>query len=88
MYNLIMQEILNQYSFFLMAGIVIIAAAFLLFSRGYDRQRLYVWLAMILGIAVVWVVIRPQTGVSLSADEIRNQIGAGQPVLLEFQSQY
>ncbi|MBI3737440.1 MAG: hypothetical protein HY258_00135 [Chloroflexi bacterium] len=84
-----MEEIYNYYSFlWISLGVVIVAALVLLTNK--PRVREYVAFGVIaVGLASAWLVLHPrQTPLMSDAKAVQAMIGAGKPVLLEFQSPY
>lgn len=81
-------QIINQYSLILGALIFLLATAFLLLRRGFNLRALIslgvIGLLMVAG----WVLIRPTQSENTNPAEVEAQIGAGTPVLLEFQSPF
>lgn len=80
---------INQYSFLLLsAGLVLLAGVILLTRR--PRWNDYLAFAAILtGLLIAWAVLHPrQTPLMDNARKVREMIGAGIPVLLEYQSPY
>lgn len=81
--------VFNQYSVLLAAFGILAVAALVLFRK---KPRLTDWLAFLLlaaGLFGGWMILRPtQTQLMDEAAAVRAVIGAGQPVLLEFQSPY
>ena len=80
--------IFNLYSFIFASIVVLIAAAAILFRKGFSRNGGVIWLGILAGLVVVWFGVRPEPGVLLTVDEVKAQIGSGEAVLLEFQSPY
>lgn len=79
----------NQYSFlFIIAGFAFVAGLILLTNR--PKWGDYLAFGMIVaGLASIWVVLHPrQTPLMEEAKQAQALIGAGKPVLLEFQSPY
>lgn len=82
-------SILGPYS-----GIVVLIAAILVMAIAIlsrrARQQEFIWVgALALLMVAGWVAIRPtQTPLMDDAKEVQAMIGAGKPVLLEFQSPY
>ncbi len=81
--------VLNYYSFLILSVLIfgVLAAVVLHAQRGW-REYL-----MLGGVAVIllgaWLVLHPrQSPLSADAGAVRDEIGAGLPVLLEFQSPY
>jgi hypothetical protein len=83
-----MVSLINRYSFVFIGVLVLAVAGYFLLRNGITREGLLLFIGITLGLGAVWFVIRPQKGVSSSSYEIQSQIGAGIPVLLEFQSPY
>jgi len=84
-----MTTFINQYSFLLLAvGLTVLAGVILLTRR--PRWNDYLAFAAILtGLVLAWVILHPrQTPLMDDAIEVREMIGAGTPVLLEYQSPY
>lgn len=79
----------NQYSFVIAAAAIFIVAAIALLSRK-PRWQEFLSLGVIgVGLIAAWVVLHPvQTPLMENAQKVQDMIGAGQPVLLEFQSPY
>ena len=79
----------NQYSFLLLAlGLAVLAGVILLTRK--PRWNDYLAFAAILtGLILAWVILHPrQTPLMDDARKVREMIGAGVPVLLEYQSPY
>lgn len=83
-----MKEILNQYSFLFLGALMIALAVYALFRRGFHR---FDWLLLVVLAGLIflaWWVMHPTATRLQDADAVRPKIGAGTPVLLEFQSPY
>jgi thioredoxin 1 len=79
----------NQYSFVLLAlGLVMVAGVILLTRK--PRWNDYLAFAVLLGgLVAAWAILHPrQTPLMDDARMVQEMIGAGTPVLLEFQSPY
>ena len=77
------------YSFlFISIGFVIVVGIILLTNK--PKWNDYTaFLVIVLGLIIAWGIIHPRPSVLRSgAQEVQNLIGAGTPVLLEFQSPY
>jgi hypothetical protein len=84
-----MASMINQYSLFLILMALLLLLASFLFRKGIRIQPIIALLVIFAGILVAWMALRPtQTPLSDAASDIQARIGAGQPVLLEFQSPY
>ncbi len=84
-----MQELYNHYSFlWIAAGLTIVAGLVLLTNK--PRLRDFISFGVIVaGLLVAWLVLHPrQTPLMNDARSVQAMIGAGTPVLLEFQSPY
>jgi type VI protein secretion system component VasK len=82
-------QIINQYSAAWIAAILLAVAGFFLL-RGKPRWPRYLAFGLLaLGLLAAWIILRPvQTAQALSAAQVEASIGAGKPVLIEFQSPY
>jgi hypothetical protein len=78
----------NQHSFFLAAVAVWIAVAVLLLRDGFRPMDGVALAALALASWAAYALLRPAAGAAGEAEAVRAQIGAGRPVLLEFQSPY
>lgn len=84
-----MEQLYNHYSFLWIAlGLTLVAGLVLLTHK--PRLRDFISFGVIVaGLAVAWLVLHPrQTALMGDAQSVRAIIGAGKPVLLEFQSPY
>lgn len=84
-----MSAIINQYSFvIIILGLVAAAGAVLLTRK--PRWNDYLAFAVILGgLIAAWAILHPrQTPLMQDSRNVQQMIGAGAPVLLEFQSPY
>ncbi len=84
-----MEQLYNHYSFLWIAlGLTIVAGLVLLTHK--PRLRDFVAFSVIVaGLLVAWLVLHPrQTPLMGDAKSVQAMIGAGKPVLLEFQSPY
>lgn len=79
---------LNQHSFTLIATASFVVLAFLLLRDGLQLYDILVLAALMSGLLFAYQLLKPGEGTTLSADDIRERIGSGEPVLLEFQSPY
>ncbi len=83
-----MAQFINQHSFSLtgVAGLLILAIVLL---RDGPKPSDFIALgALAAGLALAFLLLNPGPSTELEAQEVRAQIGAGVPVLLEFQSPY
>ena len=84
-----MEQLYNHYSFLWIAlGLTIVAG--LVFLTNKPRLRDFISFGVIVaGLLVAWLVLHPrQTPLMGDAKSVQAMIGAGKPVLLEFQSPY
>ena len=84
-----MDEIYNHYSFLWIAlGLTIVAGLVLLTNR--PKLREFISFGVIVaGLFVSWLILHPHpTALMSDAKVMQAMIGAGKPVLLEFQSPY
>lgn len=82
-----MDQIFNQFSFIAGGLLLLIVAAALLVQRGNRLVKALVLGILLLLLITAWVFLHP-SGQPATADQIREQIGAGKTVLLEFLSPY
>jgi cell division protein FtsW (lipid II flippase) len=79
---------INRYSFLIVSGVAALLLGFFLFRKRVDSSSLITFGALILGLLLAFFLLRPKSSPSQEVDEILDQIGTGQPVLLQFQSEY
>ena len=84
-----MSTFVNQYSFILLAIGLLIVAGIILLTRK-PRWNDYLAFGVIVGaLLLAWVIVHPrETPLMDDASMVQKLIGAGTPVLLEFQSPY
>ena len=82
-----MGQFINYNSFLLSVVIIFIGMAVALLRRGRGPRQLAALGAVGLVLVLVYFGMRPAGADSDQSAEIQTQIGAGTPVLLEFQSQ-
>jgi len=84
-----MGSIANQYSFLLIAAALTVVAGLVLLSNRPKWNDFLAFGVIVVGLVTAWIVMHPrQTPLMDDAKEIQAMIGAGKPVLLEFQSPY
>ncbi|HWR65003.1 MAG TPA: hypothetical protein VN364_02680 [Bellilinea sp.] len=83
-----MDRIINQFSFIIGAVVILGLAVALLLRRGFSLGKGLLLGALLLLLLAAWIVLHPAGDRTASAQQIRDQIGAGKPVLLEFLSPY
>ena len=79
---------INQYSFLIVSAVVVVLLGIYLFRKQVDRSGFITFGALILGLLLAFFLLHPGSSPSQEVDEILEQIGTGQPVLLQFQSDY
>jgi len=82
-----MDRIFNQFSFIIGGLLILIVAAVLLVRRGNRSRKVILLGILVVLLAAAWLVLHP-SGQAVTASQIRQQIGAGSPILLEFLSPY
>ncbi len=84
-----MNQVLNQYSALWMAGALVLLVV-LIILRHKPKISDYIALGVVIvGLGVAWAMLHPrQTLLMDDAKMVQEMIGAGKPVLLEFQSPY
>lgn len=81
--------VFNQYSLVLAAMGILAVAALILFRKKPRLTDFLAFLAITAALLAAWLALRPTQTPSISeASAVQLMIGAGQPVLLEFQSPY
>ena len=84
-----MVSVFNQYSFLLIAVAFVLVAGLVLLSRNPKWNDYLAFGVIVVGLITAWIIIHPrQTALMDDAKKVREMIGAGKPVLLEFQSPY
>jgi hypothetical protein len=81
-------KFINQHSFFIFTGLLLLIAAVLVLRTGITTPRLLLLLGLLLIMAMLYLVLNPGGSSSREVGQIQSRIGSGTPVLLEFQSQY
>ncbi|MBE9479260.1 MAG: hypothetical protein IMY80_04775 [Chloroflexi bacterium] len=82
-------QLINQYSFPLLAGVIILILAGILLRKGGTEGLLVPLSAMILGFLFAFWLFSPGASAETSeAARVEGVIGSGKAVLLEFQSPY
>jgi len=84
-----MNQIINQYSALWIATTFVLFVALMLFRHKPKISDFVALGVVIVGLALAWVALHPrQTPLMDDAKMVREMIGQGTPVLLEFQSPY
>ena len=81
-------EFINQYSFTLMAGVVLVLFAAFVFRKGIGQRQVSAMIALLLGFLIAYWLFSPGEGSNAGVDRAERTIGSGTPVLIEFQSPY
>ncbi len=82
-------QLINQYSFPFLAGVIILIIAGILLRNGGMEGLLVPLAAMIMGFLVAFWLFSPGASAETSeAARVEGAIGSGKAVLLEFQSPY
>lgn len=79
---------INQNSFTIIAVASVGLLAFFLFRKGFEARNLFLVGALTLGLMLSFLLLQPGSSTAQDTGEVLAQIGSGQPVLLEFQSNY
>ena len=81
--------IFRQYSFILIALGLVIAAGFILLTNKPKWNDYLAFGVIVTGLITAWAILHPrQTPLMDDAKKVQAMIGAGTPVLLEFQSPF
>jgi uncharacterized membrane protein len=84
-----MPPTLNQYSFIIVSLVLIVVAGLVLLTKNPRWNDYLAFGAIVAGLVVAWIILHPvQTLLMGDAKKTQAQIGAGKPVLLEFQSPF
>ena len=82
-------QLINQYSFPFLAGVIILIIAGILLRKGGTEGLLVPLAAMLVGFLVAFWLFSPGASAETSAAaRVEGVIGSGKAVLLEFQSPY
>lgn len=83
-----MAALINQHSFLFAAVAALVVVSAVLFRDGFRPQDWYALGALSAGLALAYGLLRPGPSTHAQVQEVESLIGAGRPVLLEFQSPY
>ena len=79
----------REYSFPIVAVVLVAAAGFMLLANKPKLNDYLAFAVIVIGLITSWVILHPrQTPLMDDAKAVRAMIGAGTPVLLEFQSPF
>jgi len=81
-------QFLNQHSFTIVGGAALVLLAVALLRDGIQPSDLIALGALLLGLALSYSLFNPGKSTETDPDAVLRQVGAGTPVLLEFQSLY
>lgn len=81
-------SLINHYS--ILWGVAFLFALFLFLFRKDEvkKKKLFAITGVVVVLLAVWFTTRAQTGSKAVASALREEIGQGQPVLLELQSPF
>jgi len=81
--------LLREYSFIVIAVGLAIAAGLMLLANKPKLNDYFAFGVIVAGLVTAWVILHPrQTPLMEDSEAVRAMIGAGTPVLLEFQSPF
>jgi hypothetical protein len=84
-----MGSVANQYSFLLIAAALTLVTGLVLLSNKPKWNDFVAFGVIVAGLITAWIIMHPrQTPLMDDAKDVQAMIGAGKPVLLEFQSPY
>ena len=84
-----MNLLFREYSFLFIALGLVIAAGFILLTNKPKWNDYLAFGVIVVGLATAWIILHPrQTPLMDDAKKVQEMIGAGTPVLLEFQSPF
>ena len=84
-----MDQLFNQYSAIWIASAFILLVILIIFRKKPRAGDLVALAVVTIGLGIAWMALRPtQTPLMDDARMFQEMIGAGTPVLLEFQSPY
>ena len=81
-------QYLNQHSFTVISAMTLVALAVYLFRDGIQTGDMLAFGALALGLGLAYFLFRPGASTETDPKAVLEEIGAGDPVLLEFQSPY
>lgn len=80
--------VINQYSFLIFALLALGGLVIFLARKGIGRSELLTIGALVLGLAVAYLIFNPTTPAGSETQQIDRLVGQGIPVLIEFESPY
>jgi hypothetical protein len=81
-------KIINQYSFVLVGVVVWLGLAAFLLRDGVKTTDVIALAALAAGLGLAFWLLRPGPSTLNETEQVMERIGAGKPVLLEFQSNF
>ena len=81
-------QFVNQHSFTLGAAVALALLAIWLFRDGITLNDLLAFGALALGLGIAYFLFNPGESTQTDPEAVLEEIGAGTPVLLEFQSPF
>jgi hypothetical protein len=85
----VLPPIIREYSFLIISFGLIVAAALVLLTNKPKLRDYIAFGVIVVGLITAWGILHPrQTPLMEDAKMVQAMIGAGTPVLLEFQSPY
>ncbi len=83
-----MNPFINQHSFTLLGAMALLTLSVVLLRDGPKPSDFLAIGSLAAGLVLAYLLLNPGASTERDADRVRAQIGAGVPVLLEFQSPY
>ena len=84
-----MEQLINQYSVIWVAAAFVLLVILVIFRQKPRMGDLVALGVVVVGLGLAWSILAPrQTELMGEAKAVQEMIGAGKPVLLEFQSPY
>lgn len=84
-----MNQILNQYSSLWISAAIVLITVVIIFRQKPKVSDIVALGVVLAGLGLAWSILHPrQTPLMDNAKIVQEMIGAGRPVLLEFQSPY
>jgi len=79
---------INQFSMLVIVLLIPGIVGLVLVRRGFQPRDWLFLGGLIVWVGLVWILLRPTSPGLKSSEQVRANIGSGQPVLLEFLSPY
>ena len=79
---------INQNSFTIIAVTAVSLLVYFLSRKGFEGSNFTLIGALIIGLVFAFLILKPGPSTLQYSEDLFTQIGSGQPVLLEFQSNY